>query len=112
VVQDAQHGGAGDLESLSPLVDASYIAMLVDLANEKFKVNTERTQKFRKNLHDKYFPQQSNNDDWESTDVRRERKRAEGLRRQEELKQEAARSAASEKSSETQDSLDLALIGK
>lgn len=110
VLQAAQHEGDGEV--LAALVDASYIAMLVDLANEKFNVNTERTQKFQKNLHEKYFPPQSKNVDWEDADVRRERKRAEGLRRKEELKRLAEKNDKAGISDETQDTLVLALNGE
>jgi tRNA wybutosine-synthesizing protein 3 len=107
VLQDGQHDF--DNEILLSLVDASYLAMLVSLTNEKFKVNTERTLKFQQNLHDKYVPLLNKKYDWEDADVRRERKRAEGLRRREELKGQAQRRAELSTNTETQDLLNLAL---
>jgi len=69
------------------LVDEDYLHMLVQLANEKFKVNADRTQRFRSLLAEKYVAKVD--EEWEDADVRRARKRAEGLRRKAALEQEA-----------------------
>ncbi|EFQ98361.1 DUF207 domain-containing protein [Nannizzia gypsea CBS 118893] len=76
-----------DDRSLEPsarsVVTEEYLQLLVQISNERFKVNTERTERFRmKLLHlvrgqnpDSLKPQ------WEDPKIRRERKRAEGLER-------------------------------
>lgn len=69
------------------LVDEDYLYVLVQLANEKFKVNADRTQKFRSLLAEKYVAKVD--EEWEDAAVRRARKRAEGLRRKAALDQQA-----------------------
>ncbi|KAJ9253431.1 hypothetical protein DTO207G8_4164 [Paecilomyces variotii] len=79
------------------LVTEEYLRMLVELANERFGVNTERVERFRTKLLD--LVSVSMGDDslskggkgrakpagWEDEATRRERKRAEGLARQKAL---------------------------
>ncbi|KAH8695067.1 methyltransferase TYW3-domain-containing protein [Talaromyces proteolyticus] len=82
------------------LVTEEYLQMLVALANERFVVNTERVERFRTRLLDLYTSASSPTTSgrtkkppgWEDPQVRREKKKAEGLRR----KAEAARRKASE----------------
>ena len=69
------------------LVDEDYLRVLVQLSNEKFKVNADRTQKFRALLAGRYATKVD--EEWEDATVRRERKRAEGLRRKAALAQRA-----------------------
>ena len=69
------------------LVDEDYLHVLVQLANEKFKVNADRTQRFRSLLAEKYVAKVD--EEWEDATVRRARKRAEGLMRKAALEQQA-----------------------
>lgn len=71
-------------------VAPEYIAALVTLANEHFVENQRRIQRFREALKESMQEQVKLNKDgmvWEDAAARRERKRAEGLRRREELRQ-------------------------
>ena len=69
---------------LVPMVEESYMRVLVQLANERFVVNKERTERFREALRMQFSPHKAgkHNDDWEPTEVRKARLRAEGLARQ------------------------------
>jgi tRNA wybutosine-synthesizing protein 3 len=73
------------------LVTEEYLRMLVALANDRFDVNKTRVARFRSSLLDFYAkdlaadPSTSRKKklvDWEDPQARRERKRAEGLKRQ------------------------------
>ena len=67
------------------LVDESYLRTLVNIANDRFRVNGERINKFRCALRDAYKNSNKSNTsfrDWEDPIARKERKRAEGLQRQ------------------------------
>ncbi|KAL1311347.1 hypothetical protein AAFC00_001521 [Neodothiora populina] len=82
---------------LMPMVDETYMDALVQLANERFIVNRERTERFRQGLETQFTQVQNQDSDWEPADVRKARKRAEGLARQ---------AAAREKSKEVFTALD------
>lgn len=73
------------------LVTEEYLRMLVALANERFEANKERVERFRSRLLDLFEmgPNAASNparrkkpSDWENPQVRKERKRLEGLKRQ------------------------------
>lgn len=64
------------------IVDQSHLAMLVDIANERFRANELRIGKFREGLMTSQALTEVN---WESAGVRRDRKRAEGLKRKDEM---------------------------
>lgn len=70
-------------------VSESYLRTLVKIANQRFAVNTERKERFRRAL---LHSSESDSvpTDWEPADVRRERKRAEGLRKREEMRKKGA----------------------
>ena len=72
--------GVGRTVALS--VSDGYVRSLVEVANEKFKVNWERTRLFRRALLDQFEASRDAVSDWEPADVRKARKRDEGLRRQ------------------------------
>lgn len=91
VVRDVQHrtnhleNGRFDNkanEITEALVDEEYLDMLVQIANERFKANTERMRRFEESL----FRGKHKGDEWEVTKDRRERKRKEGLIKKEESK--------------------------
>lgn len=69
-----------------PLVDERYLEVLSNIANDRFRINTERIARFRTALLETYQPVKGTNGsfkpDWEDAEVRRRRKREEGLARQ------------------------------
>lgn len=70
------------------LVDEGHLITLVCIANERFKINLERIARFRTQLLDPYQPaliSGPSDSNWEDADVRKQRKRAEGLARQQAL---------------------------
>ncbi|KFH42891.1 tRNA wybutosine-synthesizing protein-like protein [Hapsidospora chrysogenum ATCC 11550] len=73
------------------LVTAEYLRSLMEIANERFTENTKRIDRFQEALADvaRTQPTRKNaaGEEWEDAAVRRERKRAEGLRRKAELLQ-------------------------
>ncbi|KAJ4369135.1 hypothetical protein N0V83_006219 [Neocucurbitaria cava] len=80
-----------------PIVDANYLRTLVCIANERFKVNTERIARFRKALMESYYPQPAlgaAKPDWEESDTRKARKREEGLARQRAFKKQKSEDRA------------------
>ncbi|ODM21014.1 hypothetical protein SI65_04067 [Aspergillus cristatus] len=81
------------------LVTEEYLEMLVAISNERFSVNTERKERFRKSLLELCSPEQvrgsktkgkSKPPGWEDPEKRRERKRAEGLMRKKLLESQAS----------------------
>jgi tRNA wybutosine-synthesizing protein 3 len=78
----------GESRNIS-LVDERYLRTLVCIANDRFKINTERISRFRAALMESYQANPSTGAspkvDWEDADVRKQRKRAEGLMRQQAL---------------------------
>lgn len=71
---------------IKPMVPEPYLRTLVQIANERFVVNAERTERFRRALLRLDVKVKEGEDgEWEPADVRRERKRAEGLRRKREV---------------------------
>lgn len=69
------------------LVDQRYLRTLVNIANERFKINLDRISRFRQALLETYKPKLSNGSKpgWEDADARKRRKREEGLARQQAL---------------------------
>jgi tRNA wybutosine-synthesizing protein 3 len=69
------------------LVDERYLRTLVAIANDRFRINTERIARFRKALMEGFRRSDGQVDDsgkprWEDADARKLRKREEGLARQ------------------------------
>jgi tRNA wybutosine-synthesizing protein 3 len=81
-----------------PMVSEPYLRTLVHVANRRFAVNAERTERFRNDLlrrvrdagGAKGARVGGESGEWEAADVRRERKRAEGLRRAGEMRERRA----------------------
>jgi len=76
------------------VVSESYLQGLLAIANERFKENTARISRFRDLLcsNKSYLSSVEVNknpdgEDWEDASLRRDRKKAEGLKRSQELKQ-------------------------
>ncbi|KAF2130838.1 hypothetical protein P153DRAFT_430144 [Dothidotthia symphoricarpi CBS 119687] len=69
------------------LVNELYLQTLVRIANDRFKINTERIARLRAALMDSHCSSNAvssgtSKPDWEDADVRKRRKREEGLARQ------------------------------
>lgn len=62
---------------------------MLEVANERFTSNSQRKERFRQAFLNAALSK-TPSADWEPTDVRNARKRAEGLKRKEELKQQKA----------------------
>ncbi|KAA8618404.1 TYW3 domain-containing protein [Pyrenophora tritici-repentis] len=80
------------------LVDERYLRTLVDIANERFRINFDRIGRFRTGLLEMYQPSTSNGTgsskpDWEDAAARKQRKREEGLARQQALQTEKSSSS-------------------
>ncbi|KAJ4381240.1 hypothetical protein N0V86_003589 [Didymella sp. IMI 355093] len=72
------------------MISETHLRTLVRIANERFKVNVERIARFRTKLLESYQPtinaaSGSSKPNWEDSDARKQRKRAEGLARQQAL---------------------------
>ncbi|KAI1098936.1 methyltransferase TYW3-domain-containing protein [Jackrogersella minutella] len=69
-------------------ISLAYLRTLVHIANERFSENKKRIERFQTALVEATSPSSKNGDEWEDARVRRERKKAEGLKRKEELRQQ------------------------
>lgn len=78
-----------------PMVQESYLRTLLQVANERFQVNTERKERFceafLRAVDGEGRAGREAKEGWEPAEQRRERKRAEGLRRKAELQQQKSR---------------------
>lgn len=84
-----------DTGNIQKLVSDEYIAMLVRVGNMRFQENDRRIEKLTRNLEAALFaPNDGEKDVPEDKEARRLRKREEGLRRQQEQKQQAAEADA------------------
>lgn len=95
VIGYCEYDNAADKPVIRSLVSEEYLEMLIAMANDRFKTNADRRERFRKGLMDSCS---SNNNpflsnrkaktkpaDWEDPVARRDRKRAEGLMRKKQL---------------------------
>ena len=60
------------------LVSEEYLRLLIQIGNERFVTNRERTRRFKEGI----FEIRHRGSDWESAEVRREKRKASGLARQ------------------------------
>lgn len=79
--------------NINSLVTEEYLELLVNTANERFKTNKERIERFRSGLLSFHHAETAKNTDdsgssWEDKDARKARKRAEGLAKQKEKLEE------------------------
>lgn len=79
--EDGQRQGEDIIEAL---VSEEYLEMLVGIANERFEANTERIRRFEAVVFGGMEKKILN--DWEDKQTRQERKKAEGLKRREDMK--------------------------
>jgi tRNA wybutosine-synthesizing protein 3 len=81
------------------LVSERYLHTLVDVANERFKINTDRISRFRNALLESHQSTlstgKSSKPDWEDAEARKRRKREEGLARQQALQDQPSRNTLS-----------------
>ena len=78
-------------EDVRCIVTEAYLRIIVGLINERFDANTERILRFRRHLldqHSRHNPQNGEAVGWEDAVTRRQRKRAEGLQKSQELHNE------------------------
>jgi tRNA wybutosine-synthesizing protein 3 len=83
----------GDATHPDCFVEEESLECLVSIANERFKENTKRIERFR-DLLKKFSAEGSgegkkkgqDGEEWEDSQIRRERKRAEGLMRSQQMK--------------------------
>jgi tRNA wybutosine-synthesizing protein 3 len=73
-----------------PLVDEKYLRTLVAIANDRFRINVERIARFQNALMGAFKTSSSPRGnskklEWEDTNTRKQRKREEGLARQQAL---------------------------
>lgn len=74
-----------------PIVPPGFLKTLVQIGNERFVENQKRIARFSAALEAAFAPPKGK-ENWEDPQVRRERKRQEGLRRREELKKQERQS--------------------
>ncbi|EGP87728.1 unnamed protein product [Zymoseptoria tritici ST99CH_3D1] len=77
-------------ESIVPMVPPAYLSTLLRLANQRFELNAERTERFRRALLGLDVKTTVKEGDgphgkWEDAEARKERKRREGLQRRDEV---------------------------
>ena len=68
-----------DSGAIQSLVNEDYLRILLNIANERFEANAERILRFKSNLLQKTEIHKSV---WETKNVRREKKKAQGLEQQ------------------------------
>ena len=82
-IQDRKDGTETE-EHIIRIVSEEYVELLVNIANERFKTNAERMKRFEQDL----FKRESGlGQAWEDSKSRQERKRAEGLKQQQTLRE-------------------------
>ncbi|KAF8540054.1 tRNA wybutosine-synthesizing protein [Trichophaea hybrida] len=87
LAMDSIIGILDDTGKPQKVVDDDYIAMLVRVGNMRFKENTAKMAKLTTNLEDVLFAEKKDTlDGWEDKEARKARKRAEGLKRQGEVR--------------------------
>ncbi|KAF7853223.1 hypothetical protein EAF04_010725 [Stromatinia cepivora] len=97
------------------LVDNGQLGTLMRISNERFEENTKRIERFRLLLKEAMNPVEKkrmgeNGEDWEDPQARKERKRAEGLRRAQELKEAKERNGEMENQDSEEFPIDTAPV--
>lgn len=94
-----------------PMVEEGYLRTLLQVANERFEVNAERKQRFQEALRNAITgggkAGRESREGWEPAEERRERKRAEGLRRKAEMQQQRTASKDENEDHEVLDDANL-----
>ncbi|KAI0863374.1 methyltransferase TYW3-domain-containing protein [Xylaria cubensis] len=82
--------GAQEDGIIKCMVSDEYLHSLLRIANERFEENRKRIERFRTAvLESSCPPKKKDGTEWEDAQARRERKRAEGLRRKAELQEQS-----------------------
>ena len=87
----------GDVHSL---VTNDYLDLLLNVANDRFESNTERMRRFESDLFKREITTVST---WEDSKTRQERKRAEGLKQQQEVRKVRAQRGSSRLTTDDED---------
>ena len=82
--QDKKDGEEFD-EHITRIVSEAYLELLIGIANERFKINVERSRRFEQDL---FKREEGHGQAWEDSKSRQERKRAEGLEQQQASRKE------------------------
>lgn len=78
--------GAQTGAAVESTVSSEYLRTLMGISNERFAENTKRIQRFRAAMSEAMEPaRKKDGTEWEDAEARRQRKKAEGLRRKAEL---------------------------
>lgn len=95
--------GARTGAAVESTVSSAYLRTLMGISNERFAENTKRIQRFRAALAEAAAPaRKRDGTEWEDAEARRQRKKAEGLRRKAELQSQP-------RDTELDEALDLSL---
>lgn len=78
-----ERDGEGVEENITMIVSEQYLGLLLRLANERFQANTKRIRRFEKDL---FRREAEIVRAWEDGKSRQERKKAEGLKQQEQVR--------------------------
>jgi tRNA wybutosine-synthesizing protein 3 len=92
------------------LVHDTYLRILIGIANERFKVNEQRISRLKEGLLTRCNPPKNpaSKPEWEDPEVRRRRKREEGLAKKKQL---AEKSLSGREATSVEDIDDLATVG-
>jgi len=100
--------------TVTPMVEEGYLGTLLQVANERFEGNTERKQRFQEAFMHAITgggkAGRESKEGWEPAERRRERKRAEGLRKKAEMQQQRLTSKDEGKGDEVLNDADLTMI--
>lgn len=95
--------GAQTGAEVESTVSSEYLRTLIGISNERFAENTKRIQRFRAAMAEVMEPvRKKDGTEWEDAEARRQRKKAEGLRRKAELQSQP-------RDTELDEALDLSL---
>ncbi|CAD6572238.1 MAG: hypothetical protein ASARMPREDX12_004034 [Alectoria sarmentosa] len=78
-----EEDGNESAEYITRIVSEEYLELLTCIANERFRINTERIRRFEQDL---FKREEGLRQTWEDSKSRQERKRAEGLKQQQTLR--------------------------
>ncbi|KAF1991582.1 hypothetical protein K402DRAFT_409737 [Aulographum hederae CBS 113979] len=109
---DSIVGYETNTSSLRTIVDEAYLLHLCLTANERFNENTSRIQRFREALKSRYqrTSSEKKGTNWEDSNLRRDRKRQEGLQKQLLLRSFDNASSPSAKVEDSQEHIDTGLF--
>lgn len=101
---------------INMMVSEYYLRTIIRVANDRFRANEDRKERFRKHLTQSLQggaepTKTGDQGEWESAEARRERKRAEGLKRKHEMENgDADGRSGGRKEDDSSDALDGGLL--